>query len=185
VTLFGFRFWYLSNANRDLYYERRSLFERIMSCAIFARMDLFLYHTQSLFYYSILGLLLARLLLNAVIYYKIDSDVIQADIPDHWTMISFSENEKADIRKSRPEIKDFRQDGGGHIYKTILFFAFTFWWPAEYSEQPLIKKLKRLANILNIAFILMAVVAVFLFINMQGINARYSNVQKNCLYFLR
>lgn len=147
-------------------------------------MELALYHLQHLIYYALLGLLIIRFILNAVIYHKIDSDIIQSDIPDYWTMISFSENEKEEKRRKYGHIKDFSRDGSQDVMMEWIHYALTFWWPYLYNEEVGILRLKRIANVLNVLFMVFAPLCLVLFLYLQGANFKYRNVTEDWFFFL-
>ncbi len=148
-------------------------------------MELFLYHFQNLFYYFLLGMLIIRIIINWIIYVRIDSDIMNPNTPFLWTMIPFSEQEKENIRKTNPEIKDFSKDGGETDKTALLYCVLTFWWPYEYQEERKIKKLKRFANVLNVSFLVLLSIALFFFLHMQGINAKYEYIEKDFFYFFK
>jgi hypothetical protein len=153
-------------------------------------MELYLYHTQGIIYYFLLGLLIIRILLNIYIYYKIDSDIIQRDIPFYWTMIPFSENEKRQInvernKWKRGEIKDFTKDGSDTFWTNLLHCALTFWWPLEVNESSKIRAFKRLGNFLNLSFLVIGFSMIWFFLYMQDINARHSYIERDWTYIFR
>ncbi|MBN8575378.1 MAG: hypothetical protein J0L66_00470 [Cytophagales bacterium] len=141
-------------------------------------MELALYHGQDLVYGATVSLLVVRMILNFIIYVKIDSVVTQSN-PTIWqTMTSHSYNEKEDLANTRPS---FDVDKGkGSLGNTEIFhIALTFWWPLELWDTKFVKRLKRIANILNLVFLLLLVVTVVLFLHMQEVNVRYHNIKRD------
>lgn len=142
-------------------------------------MELILYHGQGLVYGTLQGVLVLRVIFNYIIYERIDSPVTQPDVSFWRTVVTLSTKEKEVLAKRRPDIIDVDRDKGRIDGYEIFIVALTFWWPIESFDESLTKKLKLIANILNITFLILLVGAGVLYLYMQDINIKYPHVKRD------
>ena len=92
---------------------------------------------------------------------------------------------KGSNQAAPPQVNDLTKDGGERILLEFAHVALTFWWPREYRESGTIVRMKKAANVLNIAFILLLITCAFFFIFMQHINHKYRNVERDWTYVFK
>jgi hypothetical protein len=142
-------------------------------------MELILYHGQGILYTSLQFIFVLRMILNFVIYVKIDSPVTQSNISFWQTVSPKSWKEKKDMAARRPDIIDFDKEQGS-IGRTEMFhIALTFWWPSQVWDDKSTRRLKLIANVLNILFLVLLLGTMMFYLYMQDINAKYHHVTRD------
>ncbi len=142
-------------------------------------MELVLYHGQGILYSTVGCLLIIRIILNYIIYVRIDSVVTQSNTSIWTTFSSLSEQEKENLKKNRPDIIDINKDEGSLGRTELFHITLTFWWPTQVWDDKTTSKLKLVSNILNILFLVLLFGTMFFFLYMQDINAKYHHVTRD------
>jgi hypothetical protein len=108
--------------------------------------------------------------------------VTQSNISFWETVSPKSWKEKEDLAARRPYIIDSDKEKGSIGRTEIFHIALTFWWPSEVWDNKSIKRLKMIANVLNILFIVLLIGTMFFYLYMQSINAKFDHVTRNWRY---
>jgi len=145
-------------------------------------MELFVYHFKEFFYYSFAIILGIRFILNWTIYHKIDSQITNR-IPDYYEIVPPTTAEKEKLQKTRKYVNDVTLEHSDGFQ--LIHIALTFWWSVEQWDNKNIIRMKRVANNINLAQILLLVIIFLMFLFFQDVDWTYRKVEKDLLYFLK
>ena len=152
--------------------------------------EFFLFNTQQVWYYLLLALLAVRVIINYIIYNKIDSPLVaepRSDFAEFGDMIPQTPEEQERFKAQNPYKQNPRtySQGDSEFYEFILVCIFTLWWGSDLGDTPKSLKLKKGANVLNVIFIPLAVAVIIMFFKLQMVNHHLENATRSFFYFLR
>lgn len=125
-------------------------------------MDAIFYHFQDIIYNTFWMFLGVRTLLNILVHQKTDSYIYHLEEFEGYGQLGDPE------RRYKSQSNE-----------QLILYLFTFWWVIKSDESLPIRRLKRVANTLNILFLIMALSMLVFFLHMQEVNHIYRYVEQD------
>ncbi len=119
---------------------------------------LFMFNTQYFWYKLFLAVLIIRAILNLWINYVSDTGI---------------------------DSDSAMEPRNGDDIQFLIITVFTFWWRVLPKESKLINRMKKWTNVLHLFFIALTLFVIIMFFQLQELNHKLPESERDWLYFIR